>query len=154
MGAPEHYYKMVKDINTHFGRKLSYSSKSQHLSTMKKAKQENKHSSANNMVEYVIETTNNLQNLPQYELTEKDIHNEIIKWFNVAMVKYGNRHFATITSMEDVMTFFNRNWMMPRPLLNVNQLKLYDKRLDRYINEEKVNMATIHFLIFLILYTE
>ena len=70
------------------------------------------------------------------------------------MLKYGNRHFATITSMEDVMTFFNRNWMMPRPLVNVNQLKLYDKRLDRYINEEKVNMATIHFLIFLILYTE
>ena len=148
------YYKVVKDVNLYFGRKLSNSAKSQHLSTMRKSMESGKHSSANNIFAYISEMTDEFSEMPAYEFSQATIHSEILQWYNKKLIAYGNRPCATLGSFDECITLFNRNYMMKRPLENVNQLKLYDRRLKAYIDTNKVNNTTIWFLIFLMLYTE
>ena len=73
---------------------------------------------------------------------------------NKSMYKYGNKPCSNFTGWGDVITFFNRNYMLERPLKNVQQLKLYDKRLDMYIKSNTLNKTTIYFLLYLLFYTE
>ena len=143
------YYTYIQTIRSHYNCSVSRSAKSQHLSTMKKQKENGKHSSANNMVEYISEMPPRVM-----DLQSLTIQDEITCQYNRLLHLYGNRHFTNFSTIEHLYTIFNRNYMMVRPLVNVNQLKLYDKRLSMYVNTNTINMNTIHFLIFLHLYTE
>jgi len=144
------YYAEISKLHSHFNTTRSRSAKSQHLRKMKSSLQKDEWTPQLSFYDYMLEVTEGFTKPIPYELTESNIHKEIIKFYNAKMMKYGGRPTTIFTSYEDVITYFNRSYTIPLPTDNMNQLKLYDKRLLQAIETQTVNYRTIYFLLFLI----
>tara|TARA_R110000824_G_scaffold249201_1_gene438121 strand:+ start:811 stop:1278 length:468 start_codon:yes stop_codon:yes gene_type:complete len=148
------YYGLIHVINQHFNRSVSRSAKSQHLKKMREYLSDDRHSPSKNIFTMIGNETENWTSVPTLELKDKGLYAECLRLYNGGVIKWGNRPFTNYTGWEDIITFFNRNILLPKPLLNINQLKLYDKRLLTYIESNTLNKTTIYFLLFLLFYTE
>jgi len=143
------YYSLIEKVNAHFHRRVSRSAKSQHLAILKKLLESGDFHANKSMYNYLLPYINE-----EVVLERGGLYDETMRLYNECMRKYGNKPCSNFTGWDDVITFFNRNYMLERPLKNVQQLKLYDKRLDMYIKSNTLNKTTIYFLLYLLFYTE
>jgi len=143
------YYDEIVRVHEHFNSKRSRSAKSQHLSKMKESIQKDEWSPQLSFYNFMLEITEGFTKPMTYELTETNIHKEIIKYYNKKMIKYRGP-VSVFADYYNVITYFNRSYTIPLPTKNMNQVKLYDKRLLRAIDTQTINYRTIYFLLFLI----
>jgi len=142
----DRFFTRLSTIRKQYDKAPSRASKSKYLKLVKTAIQEKKWTQATEMLSLSNQWDGDVN------LTEPTIQQEIQKHLNLILSRC-NRNPMSATYYEGeqgILTYFNRNYMLPRPLTNVNQLKLYDKRLRKYIDTNKINNTTIYFLLFLL----
>ena len=147
------YWGIIERTKKHFGKILSYNTKRLWIDRMKmyiKKEELNRLP----IVSYfnILKATKGFKliDLSKFKLTERTIKDEIIKWFNLGLLKQGYSKFPDFNNIEDKIYHLNRhksNFEERKTKVD----KLYAKRAIKYFNDNKVNNPNVELLYFIFL---
>ena len=147
------YWELIERTKNHYGKVLSWNTKRMWIDRMNKYIKK-KEFYRLPIVSYlnILRATKGFEliDLSNFKLTERTIKDEIIKWFNLGLLKQQYLKYPDFDNIDDKIYHLNRH----KSNFEERKLKvdrLYAKRAIKYFDDNKVNTPNVELLYFVFL---
>ena len=145
----ELYYTDQQKIQSRYGIPRSRSAKSQFLKLLKEDMKKPVFKVSTSILNFMIINTKGMTEMKDFELIKPTLFEEIEYRCEMKSISHIGDSFNEHRNMKSIICYFNRTYMLPTPT-RISDLRIYDSRLMRYIEDNKVNRTTIYFILYLI----
>lgn len=145
----EVYYMDQQKIQSRYGHTRSRSAKSQYLKLLKEDMKKPVFKVSTSMLNFMIIHTKGMTEMKDFQLIQPTLFEEIEYRCQMKSTEHSGDSFNEHRDIKSIICYFNQNYMLPKPT-RVADLRVYDSRLFKMIEDNKVNRTTIYFLLYLI----
>ena len=145
----EVYYMDQQKIQSRYGHTRSRSAKSQYLKLLNEDMKKPVFKVSTSMLNFMIIHTKGMTEMKDFQMNQPTFFEEIEYRCQMKQISHSGESFSEYRDIKSIICYFNRTYMLPTPT-QISYLRVYNGRLMKMIEDNKVNRTTIYFLLYLI----